>query len=256
MSFHIRRGTTASLAAGAALFLGTTLGLGAVAMADELDDEVQALTGPPGDNGTVKVHDPDRPDEDNRNEPKVCDFKLIGNGFDGLQSVSWTISVHGGPPAGRVVALEGEIELDEDGHGATEILELPNGHYKLDWTFEGQQSADAKHKVFKVTCADPTAPPTDEPTDEPTDTPTDEPTDTPTDAPTEEPTDEPTEGETPKEPGEEVPADEKPQAGGGLPVTGAALAGLVAAGVAAIGGGGAAVYFGRKRRPGAESDEG
>ncbi|MBB6173668.1 LPXTG-motif cell wall-anchored protein [Nocardiopsis mwathae] len=42
-------------------------------------------------------------------------------------------------------------------------------------------------------------------------------------------------------------------AGSNLPVTGAALAGLVAAGAAALGGGGAAMYFARKKKAAAEA---
>ncbi|WP_245833184.1 LPXTG cell wall anchor domain-containing protein, partial [Nocardiopsis flavescens] len=76
--------------------------------------------------------------------------------------------------------------------------------------------------------------------------------------PSEEPTDpEPTPGPTPEptpseEPGE--PASPKPTPPGddqnepSLPVTGGALAGLVAAGIAALGAGGGAIYLSRKRK--------
>ena len=64
----------------------------------------------------------------------------------------------------------------------------------------------------------------------------------------EEPGDEPSEPEEPQEPGDKPtpPADDKKEPT--LPVTGGALAGLVAAGVAALGAGGGAIYFSRKRK--------
>ncbi len=77
----------------------------------------------------------------------------------------------------------------------------------------------------------------DEPEPEP------EPEPTPSDEPTE-----PTEpGDKPTEPGDDKPtppAEDEPT----LPVTGGALAGLVAAGVAALGAGGGALYLSRKRK--------
>ena len=80
---------------------------------------------------------------------------------------------------------------------------------------------------------------------------------------------------TPKEPGEEDPEPEEPreedkheeedpaddksvpvqEAGGELPLTGGALTGLVAAGVAAVGAGGVGLYFARKRKAAAADAE-
>ena len=83
--------------------------------------------------------------------------------------------------------------------------------------------------------------------------PTDEPSE-PTDEPTE-PTDEPTEpSEKPSEPAEEKPTPPKDDDQPTLPVTGGALAGLVAAGVAALGAGGGALYLSRKRKAAAGED--
>ncbi|GAB3717945.1 thioester domain-containing protein [Nocardiopsis nanhaiensis] len=81
----------------------------------------------------------------------------------------------------------------------------------------------------------------------------------PTDEPSEpeEPSDEPSEpSDKPSDPGDDKPAppeEDEPT----LPVTGGALAGLVAAGVAALGAGGGALYLSRKRKAAAddESDE-
>ncbi|MDA8369671.1 MAG: chaplin family protein, partial [Nocardiopsaceae bacterium] len=57
------------------------------------------------------------------------------------------------------------------------------------------------------------------------------------------------------EKGAPADGDGSTSAGGGLPVTGAALGGLVAAAVAAIGGGGTAMYFSRRRKAAAAADK-
>ncbi|MFD3686564.1 Cys-Gln thioester bond-forming surface protein [Nocardiopsis sp. NPDC058631] len=91
-----------------------------------------------------------------------------------------------------------------------------------------------------------TTPPTEEPSEEPTEEPSGEPGEP--EAPAPSPSDEPS--ETPS-----APADDSNQPT--LPVTGGALAGLVAAGIAALGAGGGAIYLSRKRKAAAsESLEG
>ncbi|WP_017585000.1 hypothetical protein [Nocardiopsis ganjiahuensis] len=215
----------------------------------------------PGDNGTVKIHNPETPEEDNRNEPKVCDFQVVASGFDSVQEVSWEILKHGGRPDSRTVVLEGELVLDDEGEGSTELLSLEDGHYKLDWTFEGQKGNGGKHKVFKVVCEEdgeteptpdpePTPGPTEEPETETPDTP--ETPETPDEGKTpDEETDLP-EGGSEEEPEPTTPVTESGQTpekdGDDLAVTGSALAGLVAAGALAAAGGGAALYMSRKRR--------
>lgn len=85
-------------------------------------------------------------------------------------------------------------------------------------------------------------------------TPEPEPSPTPTETPEPTPPEETPPGKA--DPPEEEPEDEQPapkpeddgEAEGGLPVTGAALGGLVAAAAAALGGGGLAMYLARKRR--------
>jgi hypothetical protein len=264
---------------GAALTAATVLAGPALASAAPGDDSVQVPNHARGDNGTVKIHDPLTPEDNRRNVPKVCEFQVAAFGFDSAQDVSWEIVVQGGRPSDRELMLSDTIVLDDQGEGMTEVLELPDGHYRLNWTFEGE-NGDGKHKVFKVRCeteepsGDPTDEPTDEPTEEPTDVPTEEPTGEPTGDPTVDPSEpgtEPSDGATdPAEPtdGATAPAEsEAPTAPadesgtpGGLPVTGGALAGLVAAGAVAVAGGGAAVYYSRKRRgngdDAAESTEG
>ncbi|MFD6950833.1 hypothetical protein A6A08_11805 [Nocardiopsis sp. TSRI0078] len=251
----------ARLLLGAALVAGTVLGGTSAAFASP-------NPGAPGDNGTVKIHDPSTSEDDNRNEPKVCDFEITADHFDGLQEVSWEIKAKkekGG--WSKEPVLEGAITLDGEGAGTTEVLELPNGHYKLYWTFEGQ-NGKAKHKVFKVECEE--EPENPEPTPAPEETPGEEPSTPPgeeeTPGETPEPTDpadpadptvpEETDGgtepatdpEVPEADEEKAPADEDEEAAPSLPVTGSALTALVAAGAVAVAGGGAAVYFTRKRK--------
>ncbi|WP_067602542.1 thioester domain-containing protein [Nocardiopsis listeri] len=81
--------------------------------------------------------------------------------------------------------------------------------------------------------------PTPEPEPEPEPEPTPDETDEPSPKPT--PTDEPEEDDKPAPGKEDEPT---------LPVTGGALAGLVAAGIAALGAGGGAIYLSRKRKAG------
>jgi LPXTG-motif cell wall-anchored protein len=257
----------ARLLLGAALVAGTVLGGASTAFASP-------GPGTPGDNGTIKVHNPGTPDEDNRNEPKVCDFEITADHFDGLQEVSWQITPKSNKSGwSEDPALEGTLTLDDEGAGTTEVLDLPDGHYKVYWTFEGQNSEDAKHKVFKVRCEDPEDPkptvPEETPGEEPTTPPGEEenpggspdPTDPAGPVDPEEPTvPEETDGATEPTPGPDAPeaddgkapADE--EAAPSLPVTGAALTALVAAGAVAVAGGGAAVYFTRKRK-GADAQE-
>ncbi|MDS1271409.1 hypothetical protein RIF23_14000 [Lipingzhangella sp. LS1_29] len=234
----------------------------------------QANPGPPGDNGTVKVHDVDTPAEDPRNEPRVCDFYLAGSQFDPGQEIEWQILSW--PPTGdRTEVLAGELTLDDDGHGRTEDLGLDDGHYRLIWNFEGQRGA-GKHKVFWVECDDDggeTTPPPEEgeettpPDDgeETTPPPEEGGETTPPDGGEE--TTPPEDGEGPAAGGEDEPADEKSDPGAqdsaaedgtgasdSLPVTGAELGGLIAAAVLALGGG-TAVWLMARRRPGAGAAE-
>jgi LPXTG-motif cell wall-anchored protein len=112
-----------------------------------------AQASPPGDNGTVKIHDASTGEELRRNEPHVCTFYLDAFGFDGGQEVDWRIDAI--PPSenrGETVK-SGALALDAEGHGRTEELSLPDGHYKLFWNFDGEKGA-AKHKVFWTDCED------------------------------------------------------------------------------------------------------
>jgi len=107
----------------------------------------------PGDNGTVKIHDAKTGEELRRNEPHVCTFYLDAFGFDAGQAVHWHIEAWA--PTAKVkgeTVKSGDLTLNADGHGRTEDLSLPDGHYKLFWNFDGEKGA-AKHKTFWTDCA-------------------------------------------------------------------------------------------------------
>ncbi|SFG97265.1 LPXTG cell wall anchor domain-containing protein [Streptomyces mirabilis] len=107
---------------------------------------------PPGDNGTVKIHDARTGEELRRNEPHVCTFYLDAFGFDAIQQVDWHIEAWAPTAAAKGETVKsGAITLDAEGHGRTAALSLPDGHYKLFWNFDGEKGA-AKHKVFWTDC--------------------------------------------------------------------------------------------------------
>ncbi|MEU0488985.1 thioester domain-containing protein [Nocardiopsis sp. NPDC006139] len=84
---------------------------------------------------------------------------------------------------------------------------------------------------------EPSPSPSPSPSEEPSESPSPTPGPTPTPTPSESPS-------TPASPRPTAPDDDRPA----LPVTGGALLGLVAAGVAALGAGGGAIYLSRKRK--------
>lgn len=216
-----------------AIAAGGVLAIGIVAPAWAQD--------PPGNNGTVKIQEVDVDDIDDgdiSNDPHVpCEFQVSFFGFDEGQDATITFTIH--PPSsdtGDVLATEVVVAKvgDEDQSypfdgstfGLENYLRHPEQgyHVKLTIDSEGVPSG-TKHKVFWLDCEEPT------------------PTPTPTPGPSEEPT--PGPSEEPSEPGEEPskPGEEKP----GLPVTGVQVGGLVALGVALLGGGAAMLVVRRRR---------
>lgn len=150
-TFTVRTGV---VVAGATLLAASAMSIGSIAAAST-DDRAQKDS--PGNNGTVKVHEKGTSADDRRNQPKVCEFYLVGFGFDAEQQVNWKIQQW--PPTGdREVVKTGDLTLDDEGHGRTDDMRLPNGHYKLTWTAEGRSHGNKKHKVFWVNCAPSTSP--------------------------------------------------------------------------------------------------
>jgi len=111
------------------------------------------LASPPGNNGTVKIHDGATDTEPIiKNEPQVCTFHLHFFFADPFQSGSWWI--RSWPPTGdRSVVLSGSYNTDPTGEfrwPASGSTSLDPGHYKLFW--QGDESNLIKHKVFWVNC--------------------------------------------------------------------------------------------------------
>ncbi|MFI8423057.1 hypothetical protein [Streptomyces sp. NPDC085479] len=104
----------------------------------------------PGDNGDVKIHEVGTPFADQRNESKVCNFYLAAFNFDSVQRVRWTIAPQ--PDRADGPDLAGSLRL-AGGTGHTDRLALPDGTYRLTWTFAGAQGS-GKNKVFQVDCPD------------------------------------------------------------------------------------------------------
>jgi LPXTG-motif cell wall-anchored protein len=156
----------------------TSTGALVAAAALSLSAAPSAFATPPGDNGTVKIHDAKTGEELRKNEPHVCSFYLDAFGFDGGQKVDWKIVEM--PPTGTkgTVADTGSLTLDVEGHGRTDDKTLPDGHYKLVWNFDGEHGK-AKHKVFWTDCED-EGKPSEEPTGKPSQKPSEEPTAEPT----------------------------------------------------------------------------
>jgi LPXTG-motif cell wall-anchored protein len=128
--------------------------LSAVAAAALLCAPAAAHATAPGDNGTVKIHDAATGEELRKNEPHVCEFYLDAFGFDSVQQVSWHIEAWAPTAAVKGETVKsGAITLDGEGHGRTDDMTLPDGHYKLFWNFEGEKGS-AKHKVFWTDCED------------------------------------------------------------------------------------------------------
>ncbi|RKT19584.1 hypothetical protein BX285_4053 [Streptomyces sp. 1114.5] len=152
-------------ATGAALAL--TLGVAPAALAA------------PGDNGDVKIHESTTPVTDQSDQPKVCVFYLDAFNFDTVQQVNWTISQQ--PPTGTAQVLAGSITL-VNGTGNTGNLTLPEGHYKLEWTFVGENGA-AKQKVFDVSCPTSSPSPSPSPTNSPSPTSSPSPSHSPSHSP-------------------------------------------------------------------------
>ncbi|WP_330303463.1 MULTISPECIES: hypothetical protein [unclassified Streptomyces] len=114
----------------------------------------------PGDNGDVKVHDSHTAVNDQRDDPKVCQFYLDGFDFDGAQKITWSIETQ--PHVDGGATLAGGLTIPASGDGRTAgLFSLPKGQYKLTWNFEGESGA-GKQKVFRVDCrpGGPTSTPT------------------------------------------------------------------------------------------------
>ncbi|MEV6793848.1 hypothetical protein AB0M87_17985 [Streptomyces sp. NPDC051320] len=209
-----------------------------------------AYATPPGDNGTVKIHDAKTGEELHKNEPHVCTFYLDAFGFDGGQKVDWSIVAM--PPTGSkgAEADKGSLTLDGAGHGRTGNLSLPDGHYKLIWNFDGEHGR-AKHKVFWTDCKSeggtPGGKPSGKPSAEPSSTASQEPSQKPSGAPADTPSDEPSVSASASA---VAPAPSSNGGGGNLAETGTSVVGISAAAALLLGVGGALTLRRRTRGQG------
>jgi hypothetical protein len=169
----------------------------------------------PNARGDIKVHNSTTPESSPVNEPKVCEFYLVGFNFIPNGTAPWTIHVQ----PGTAVVSQGTIALDQNGHGRSADMTLPDGQYKVEWHELGE-TGSTKSKVFKVECGPSPSPsasatpsvlpttPTPSPSEpgpsvspsaseSPAPTPTESETPTPTPSQSETPTPTPSESETP-----------------------------------------------------------
>ncbi|MEU8511748.1 hypothetical protein AB0C76_09190 [Kitasatospora sp. NPDC048722] len=191
----------------------------------------------PGDNGDVKIHASTTPVSDPRDEPKVCVFYLDAFNFDTVQQVNWTIEQQ--PPTGTAQVLAGSITLT-NGTGNTGDLTLPNGHYKLEWTFVGE-TGTAKQKVFDVSCA----------SSSPSPSPSSSPSPSPSPSPSASPSASPGHSHSPSASPGGGPHGGVPTGGGG---TSGANAAEVIGGVALLLGAGGLTIRAMRRRPGTNAE--
>ncbi|HEV8536863.1 MAG TPA: hypothetical protein VGR87_14245 [Candidatus Limnocylindria bacterium] len=127
------------------------------AMALLLLSATPAYADPPGNNGTVKIHEGAGEDQpETANDPHVCTFHIHGFNFDGGSSGTWHIESWS--PTNNGVTRDGTWgpastsgEWREPKAGA---MSLPDGHYKLfvKQTVPATPGGE-KHKVFWVGCA-------------------------------------------------------------------------------------------------------
>ncbi len=161
----MKKGLIASLRVGLAafvmLFATNLLPVAATVYADKNPNP-----NPPGNNGTLKVHEIGTPSGTENNDPKVCTFNLEGFGFDPSQSGYINIDVQGGDgPAGVSTGPYSFGPTDASGYAVSQDFNtvggtpIVTGHYKA--TLYGKDTGGninltdekAKSKVFKVDCA-------------------------------------------------------------------------------------------------------
>jgi|GEM_PF-1303690 len=114
---------------------------------------------PPGNNGTLKVHEIGTPSGTESNDPKVCSFNFEGFGFDNGQTGFIIIdkqqssSTYG--PYNVGPASSNGYFISQDFNTQSGVT-IPNGSYKATMygkdTPYGQPTEKAKSKVFKVEC--------------------------------------------------------------------------------------------------------
>ena len=139
--------------------LAAVLGVAGLALTATFAAAGSASAAPPADNGDVKIHDSSTDPKDQRHDPKVCEFFVVGFNFDPGDQITWWIQE--GPSFGKAAPpgeLSGTLSADDEGYATTTQLTLEPGKYKLWWTFVGEEGK-AKFKRFDVECPPPSPSP-------------------------------------------------------------------------------------------------
>ena len=105
--------------------------------------------GPPGNNGTVKIHDRstgEEPSPEIQNEPHVGCFHAHFFFADTDQEGDWWINAH--PPTSGGTVESGSYDTADGTTYITDDIGLAPGHYKLYW--QGRNDKNVKHKTFWV----------------------------------------------------------------------------------------------------------
>jgi hypothetical protein len=105
----------------------------------------------PGDNGTVDIREVGSTTAaPTLAEASVCNFYLDATGFESVTQATWQIATDPAQAGGET--RSGTVSLT-NGAGVTAAVtpQLPNGTYKLTWSFLGQELA-GKEKSFRIAC--------------------------------------------------------------------------------------------------------
>jgi len=105
----------------------------------------------PGDTGTVDIREVGSTTAGpTLAVASVCNFYLDATGFETVTQATWQIAADPAQPGGET--RSGTVSLT-NGAGVTAAVtpQLPNGTYKLTWSFLGQELA-GKEKSFQVAC--------------------------------------------------------------------------------------------------------
>ncbi|HET8690453.1 MAG TPA: hypothetical protein VFL81_03365 [Candidatus Saccharimonadales bacterium] len=120
-----------------------------------------AYADPPGNNGTLQVHELGSPNSEPGNEPHVCTFNFEVFGLDANQTGDVHITNQSPTQPKDDEILTVPLTTDQNGDGNTAYINqtgvqytLADGHYKatLDNKFGTDKNGKAKSKVFWVEC--------------------------------------------------------------------------------------------------------
>ncbi|MYR92468.1 MULTISPECIES: hypothetical protein [unclassified Streptomyces] len=124
----------------------TTAALAASAVAGMSLAGTSAAHAAPGDSGELKVHRAGTPYGDSRDEAKVCRFNLSAVNFETVPLINITIAPQPATPTRPTLTAAVTLAT---GKGHSQDYSLPNGQYKVTWTFPG---GVPKQKIFTVDC--------------------------------------------------------------------------------------------------------